>query len=202
MKVYSILIIFSFAFLINTKAQLDVDSYQDKWSIQKLKNPILKREIKLFIEDTRIKDFSKQNLLNEIPMTDHNSSSITFSYKDLTIKIEIDTFIAINHKLKYSKLDDNFLIEIDGKPFWGTDGGIPRKIIKSVICKFGNKKISIPLKEYADLFEPNLNGEVYISKDKKRIYIYMMNSDAAGSYEVTWIIQDNKYMRRVIGKNC
>jgi hypothetical protein len=40
--------------------------------------------------------------------------------------------------------------------------------------------------------------KIFISPDKKRIYIYSTHSDGAGAYEVTWIIQDKKYLRRVV----
>jgi len=210
-----LVLIFAFSFiLINAKPQFDSDLYREKWSKKKIQNPIFKKELKLFMGETIFVDFSKQNLLDEIPVTSHTNSSMTLNNNDLTIKIEIDTFIAINHKLKYSKTDNNVLIMIDGRIFWGTDGGIPRKIIKSVMCQIGNKKIAIPFKDFCDLYEPNIMShpnyykkmeyhcKVYLSKDKKRIYIYMMNGDGAGSYEVTWIIQNKKYKRRVIDQNC
>ncbi len=41
------------------------------------------------------------------------------------------------------------------------------------------------------------NG-VYLGGDKRTIYIYMLNRESIGSYEVTWIIQDKKYLRRVV----
>lgn len=40
--------------------------------------------------------------------------------------------------------------------------------------------------------------KVYQSIDKRRIYIYMLNGYENNKYEVTWIIQDNKYHSRVI----
>jgi hypothetical protein len=39
---------------------------------------------------------------------------------------------------------------------------------------------------------------VYRSADGKRIYIYMLKRETGGSYEVTWVIQDKKYLRRII----
>jgi len=42
------------------------------------------------------------------------------------------------------------------------------------------------------------NCKVYRSEDKRRVYIYMRNGKGADRYEVTWIIQDEKYYARVI----
>jgi hypothetical protein len=30
------------------------------------------------------------------------------------------------------------------------------------------------------------------------MYVYMLNRDDTGSYEITWVIQDRKYLRRVL----
>jgi hypothetical protein len=39
---------------------------------------------------------------------------------------------------------------------------------------------------------------VYFSKDERTMYIYMLNKEAIGKYEVTWVIQDKKYLFRVV----
>ena len=38
------------------------------------------------------------------------------------------------------------------------------------------------------------------SPDKKRVYIYMLNGAGPEQYEVTWIINENKYYGRIIDK--
>ena len=66
-----------------------------------------------------------------------------------------------------------------------------------------------PPAAYADLYEPDFTyrdaagtvksyNKVLISPDKKKIYIYMLNRDELGSYEVTWVIKDKQYLRRVV----
>jgi len=40
--------------------------------------------------------------------------------------------------------------------------------------------------------------KVYLSLDKRRIYIYMQNGYGNNKYEVTWVIKDDKYFTRVI----
>ena len=68
--------------------------------------------------------------------------------------------------------------------------------------------VAIPPAAYFDLYHPNFtysqsgsqksyNG-VYVSNDKRTVYIYMLNRDDLGSYEVTWVIQDKQYLRRVV----
>ena len=41
---------------------------------------------------------------------------------------------------------------------------------------------------------------VFQSPDKKRVYIYMLNGAGPEQYEVTWIINENKYYGRIIDK--
>ena len=35
----------------------------------------------------------------------------------------------------------------------------------------------------------------------RKYYIYMLNGEGAGRYEVTWVIQDKHYLRRVVDWN-
>ena len=85
---------------------------------------------------------------------------------------------------------------------------IPKTFISKIIVTVGNDSVAIPAAAYFDLYNLNLtytdkgtlrsrNG-IYKSKDGHRIYVYLFCKDATGSYEVTWIIQDKKYMRRVL----
>ncbi len=36
------------------------------------------------------------------------------------------------------------------------------------------------------------------SADKRRVYIYMLNGEGERRYEVTWVVQDRKYLTRII----
>jgi hypothetical protein len=68
--------------------------------------------------------------------------------------------------------------------------------------------IAIPETAYKDLFNLNFTyldkgverttDAVYISTTGQRVYIYLFSRDRKGSYEVTWIIQDRRYLRRIL----
>jgi hypothetical protein len=68
--------------------------------------------------------------------------------------------------------------------------------------------VALPVAAFADLYHPEFtyveggtiktHNAVFFSKDKHRMYIYMVNNEAIGKYEVTWILQDNKYVGRVV----
>ena len=71
-----------------------------------------------------------------------------------------------------------------------------------------NDTVLIPPIAYSDLFNLNFTysdkgverttDAIYISKDRHNVYLYLFSRDNTGSYEVTWIIQDKKYLRRVL----
>ena len=86
---------------------------------------------------------------------------------------------------------------------------MPITAIESVKVLWGKDTIEIPRIAYFDLYNLNFtykdkagtertsNG-VYFSPDGKRMYIYMLSKNEEGSYEVTWVIEDKKYFRRVL----
>ena len=86
-----------------------------------------------------------------------------------------------------------------------------RTVIKEVKLTRDTKRIYIlPEKAVVGLNDPNFcymegkkwvsNCKVFRSRDKKRFYIYMLNGNEGDRYEVTWIIQQGRYLARVIDR--
>ena len=103
---------------------------------------------------------------------------------------------------------EKYLIKIDRKTYYGGFGSVPKTYISRVVVTIGNDTVAIPPATYADLYNLNLtyndkgvprtaNG-IYFSKDGHKIYLYLLCKDGTGSYEVTWVMQDKKYLRRVL----
>ncbi len=143
--------------------------------------------------------------LKKIPFTKFGSDYMNFEGDDSKAIIHLSSFDAGKHKLDY---DEKYLIRIDRKTYYGDYGNIPRTFINKIIVTIGSDSVIIPSAAYADLYNLNLtytdkgalrsrNG-IYNSKDGHRIYLYLFCKDATGSYEVTWVIQDKKYLRRVL----
>lgn len=146
--------------------------------------------------------------LERLPATDYNMRSITFEGNNIKVVITSAPFDASKHKLSYY-YDKKYLVKIDGKPYYGDYGTIPSTAIASVTVIVNNKDtVAIPPTAFADLYHPDFtysdggtiktHNAVYLSADKRKMYIYMVNSESIGKYEVTWILQDNKYVGRVI----
>ena len=143
--------------------------------------------------------------LKKIPFTNFGSDYMNFEGDNIKATIKLSPFDVSKHKLDY---DEKYLIRIDRKTYYGGYSSIPKTYISKITLTIDNDSISIPAAAYADLYNLNLtytdkgilrsrNG-IYKSKDGHRIYLYLFCKDATGSYEVTWIIQDKKYLRRVI----
>jgi len=118
-------------------------------------------------------------------------------YNDsIKIKFSSADFQKEKHKIEKKQ---GFVTKIDGRFFAGTDGDLPRHEIKNFSIEINHRKIDIPKSCYQDLYEPNLNRftNAYLGQDQI-LYIIMGNSDAAGWYDVIFIIKDGKYITRYV----
>ena len=143
--------------------------------------------------------------LQKIPFATFNSDSMSFEGTNIKASIKLAPFDKTKHKLDY---DEKYLIRIDRKTYYGDYGEIPKTSISNIFLKIDNDTVVIPPIAYFDIHNVNLtyadNGTlktrngIYKSKDGHRVYIYIFCKNKTGSYEVTWIIQDKQYVRRVL----
>lgn len=143
--------------------------------------------------------------LEKIPYTKLTNDSIVFEGDGIKAKVKIAPFDPAKHKLSF---DEKYLVRIDRKAYYGNYSKVPKTEIIEVSMIINNDTVSIPQAAYSDLFNLNFTyldkgverttDAVYKSKDGHRVYLYLFCKDKTGSYEVTWIIQDGKYLRRVL----
>jgi len=144
--------------------------------------------------------------LKKLPVVQYSGNSITYDSNQIRVIIKSGVFFGSKHKLLY---EGKHLVKIDGKPYYGNYGKMPETTIAEVMAIIGSDTVRVPPNAFADLYNPSFTYSdasgitrsqdgVYLSADKRKIYIYMLNKDNAGSYEVTWIIQDKNYLRRVV----
>jgi hypothetical protein len=144
--------------------------------------------------------------LDRIPFTAKGDNFMKFEAGNIKASITTAPFEPAKHKLDY---DEKYLIKIDRKTYYGGYPNLPKTQISSVSLIIDKDTVVIPPVAYFDLYNLNLgyldkkgnerstNG-IYISKDKHTIYFYLFSKDNTGSYEVTWVIRDKKYLRRVL----
>ncbi|MDV7697986.1 hypothetical protein N6B72_13755 [Chryseobacterium soli] len=138
-----------------------------------------------------ITDFSK------IPLLLKNQNSARFGKGNIKISITQKPFDETKHRLTY--ISENILKSIDGKKYWGNDGGMPKTEYQSIEIKIDGKSIVLPASALQNLYEPNLDysGVNYDAKTSS-LYIQSSNGDGAGGYEVIWKIENGVYKERFI----
>lgn len=176
----------------------------DKESFARLKDKTIRKEIATFTDAGADENRSKLKL-NELPLAKFADTYSTFEKDSIVFKITKSKFNKAKHKITTM---GNQIVKIDNKPIWGTDGELPKEQISSIFVKIGKDTILIPRSAYCDLYEPSMKWKegtesvgnlwIYYSKDNKRFYIAMANSDGAGFYEATLIIKNKKYAGRVL----
>jgi hypothetical protein len=144
--------------------------------------------------------------LQSIPVTAYTDKSISFGGNGIAVTVTAGVFLPTAHKLNYY---GNYLVRIDNKPYVGYYGRVPAENIVSVLVILDGDTVSIPKEAYADIYDPPFtyvdaggqtrsHDNVYLSADHTKIYIYLLNTAVPGGYEVTWVIADKKYARRVV----
>jgi len=129
-------------------------------------------------------------------------NTIVFEGKEIQVVLSTEKFDKSKHSFKYHKEYRDVIEKIDGKPFWGTDGNMPKREYKSIEVKIRGKQVSIPQSAYNDLYESYLYTEfnsVHYDKDNDILYIVANNGDGAGAYMVCWQIEKGVYKGRKVG---
>jgi hypothetical protein len=144
--------------------------------------------------------------LSVVRPKNYSNKHLLFEGDGIKVVITTGVFEPENHKLEF--YEEDHLIKIDKKSYYGSYGEVPGTTIESVSVVLNGDSVQIPRAAYADLYDPaftythkgdskSLNG-IFFSKDGRKVYIYLLNRQRSGSYEVTWVIQDKKYLRRVV----
>jgi len=127
-------------------------------------------------------------------------NSLSLSLDSIQIHIETEAFDVKRNTLTYNTQNGyNNLTKINNKPYYGTDSEIPKRKYKFIQIKVGQKMVQINGSEISDLFEPNLES-TFATYDAltHKLYLFASNSDGAGGYEVLWVTENGKYIKRVI----
>ena len=108
-------------------------------------------------------------------------------------------FDRSRHRITYGKRLDLRVLEVDGRMALGVDGNVPRTEIRSVELYFDGRRVAVPRRLYADCFEPKFGQEHFVLKagdDDGSLLVFMAGSDAAGSYQVVWVLRGDGHHSR------
>lgn len=188
-------------------AQSDLD-YQDTRkkteSFAKLKTPNLRTDLATFTLAGISESVGMTDLV-KIPPSVIGKDFIQFDQDGIKAIIQLAPFDTAGHHFRY---DDKYVTRIDKKTYFGNYGYLPKTHIQSISLIMDGDTVEVPSSVYDDLYNVNLtynyNGTkrtgnaIYFSKTGHLLYLYLLSRDNTGSYEVTWIFQNKKYLRRVL----
>lgn len=187
--------------------ELDFPDFRSKKDLfSKMQEKDIRSDLSRFTM-TGIDESAGKEPLQQIPVTDYGNDHVSFAGNDIQVTIRATPFLADKHKLAYA---DEHLIKIDNKGYFGNYGAVPKTTVAGVTVIIGADTVAIPPAAYTDFCNPSFTyndassgqlksyGAVYLSDDKKNIYIYLLKKENGGSYEITWVISNKKYLRRVV----
>jgi hypothetical protein len=108
-------------------------------------------------------------------------------------------FEPSRHRITFGKPSDPMYLKVDGRGAFGVDGNTPRTEIKSVEFYFDGRRVAVPRGLYSDCFNPNFGADYFAVKngdDSASVLVFMAGGDAAGSYQVIWVLRkDGRHSR-------
>jgi hypothetical protein len=202
--------IFSFILLLLitalSQAQNDYPDYRNKKDIF---TRIIEKDIRSDIASFSmggIEESIGKLPLKTLPITGTGTDFISFAGNNIEVSIRSKPFEPAKHKLGY--FENKYLVKINNKAYFGDYGKVPKTAIANITVIIDRDTVAIPEAAYSDLYNPVFSfsergvqksrSKVFLSADGRKIYIYMLKPEEGGSYEVTWVIQDKKYLRRVV----
>ncbi len=185
------------------------DDYPDYRSKKEIFSRIMEKDIRSDIASFSMGGIDEsigKTPLKTLPITGFGNNFIAFAGDNIQVKVTSAPFDKSKHKLGF--YEEKYLVKIDNKPYFGDYGKVPKTTVASVLVVIDKDTVSIPQAAYSDLQNPIFSfsdhgaqksqDKVYLSNDGHRVYVYLLKQEEGGSYEVTWVIQDKKYVRRVV----
>ena len=116
--------------------------------------------------------------------------------ENFKFKYELIPFDSIGKII--DKHDSKWITQINGRPVWGTDGNFPRLQVNNIKVSIDNAEILIHPAFYCDIYE--CDGGYTIYKNGNTYFVYQMNSDGAGSYQIVWVFtKEQGLIQRLVG---
>ncbi len=205
-KIITAILFFILPGIVGIAQKQEMPDYRtNKESFTRMSNKVLRADLGVFTIGGVEESLNKLPLKKISPFS-YTRNFMSFKGDNIEVSVTIGPFEEKGRKIQ--RVEDD-VVKIAGKPFYGDYGNLPRTEIKNVQVIIGKDTVVIPPLAYSDLYNLNFtykdksgtertaNG-VYFSKDESRMYIYLLSRDATGSYEVTWIIENKVYLRRVV----
>ena len=168
-------------------------------------------------------DYTNSNCIlkgyKEIKLKNYDDSTLIFTARNWSgtsryIKMSFEHFNSASHQIVYNN-DFDSIVSIDGKAVWGVSTHPPVANLKKIVYfRFSHALVEFPVSAFEGIYESSIpwsttlhekrnlqrNYKVYISPDKSRTYICMLNGSGKDRYQVIWVVTGLKYYGRFIEK--
>ncbi|WP_119080526.1 SH3 domain-containing protein [Chitinophaga alhagiae] len=136
----------------------------------------------------------------EIAVQKATEDSIIFRQDSLRLVLGKRLFRQENRQLQYNRSGEyQYLARIDGRDFWGTDGGLPRQEYSVFRLSWKGRPVNMPDSAFNDVFEPNFfHTQLRYDSAGGRCFVEAINSDGAGGYVVIWMFERGVYKTRQV----
>jgi hypothetical protein len=200
------LLLFSGTIAYCQKSEDMTDTRQKREPFAKLPRNEVRDEVATFALSGIEESVGKAEL-RKIPVTAATPTELKMQKDTIKASVTIAPFDASKHKLDY---DEKYLTRIDKKTYYGSYPNLPTTYISNISMVIGKDTVKIPPTAYFDLYDlkltyrdksgtPRSTDAVYVSKDGRRVYLYLYSKDEKNdSYEVTFVFQDKQYIRRIL----
>ncbi|WP_461633501.1 hypothetical protein [Labilibaculum euxinus] len=115
--------------------------------------------------------------------------------EDFSFKYVLSEFTPSNRII--DRQEGRWVMAIDGRPVWGTDGDFPRTQVDNIEVKIKSKAIKINKIFYSDIYECRHSFEIY--QNGETYFVHQWNSDGAGAYEIVWVFDNDGLKQRLVG---
>lgn len=188
------------------EAQEITDTRRKTESFKRLSPPEVRTEVASFAFAGISESAQAPELIKYSPTT-ISPDSMIIEAEGVFAKVVLQPFDPKAHKIIYD-MDDKTPIRIDRKTYYGNYGKMPLTSVKSITLIVRGDTLEVPEAAYSDLKNINFsysdkgvqrtgNG-VFINKDGSRVYLYLFSKEDRSGYEVAFVFQNGKYLRRVL----
>ncbi|MBZ9731634.1 hypothetical protein LB467_18260 [Salegentibacter sp. JZCK2] len=126
------------------------------------------------------------------------TDKVAIQFNDTTsLELVKAAFEPNNKKIDY--FDGEFVVGIDGTILFGTDGELPRYILKEAVLRIADRNYDLDVRNMYNPWFGGINEQFFnIKKEGNQFQLTKIFSDGAGIYAAEWLIIGCSSIRTLI----
>jgi hypothetical protein len=95
------------------------------------------REYTGYVYHDRLKPITDYD---SIPLLDHDKNNATCAHDSVKVIVTVQKFDKTRYRFTYDKDNKDQIVKINGKPYCGTDGELPKLEYRSIVIQLGSRR--------------------------------------------------------------